>query len=280
MSSSPSGLARNRQPLTVLQLIPELNTGGAELSAIEVCVALTARGDRCFVASQGGRLEPELRAAGGTLLPFPAKTKLPWALRANARKLVTLVKSHGVDIIHARSRAPAWSGLWAARWANVPFVTTYHGAYAERGPAKKLYNSVMARGDITIANSAYTRDLILSRYASPPERVRVVHRGVDLTAFDQAAISDEARSELRAAWGLAPEDRIILQAARLTDWKGQHVVIDAAAAFLSQQATIGDRANWVVVLAGDAQGREAYRQGLIDHATRLGIGDAVKLVGH
>ncbi|MEM8627796.1 MAG: glycosyltransferase, partial [Pseudomonadota bacterium] len=104
MSNSPTGLARNRHPLTVLQLIPELNTGGAELSAIEVCAALTARGDRCFVASQGGRLEPELRAAGGTLLPFPAKTKLPWALRANARKLVTLVKSLGVDIIHARSR--------------------------------------------------------------------------------------------------------------------------------------------------------------------------------
>ena len=160
MPSSPS------HALTVLQVIPSLETGGAERAVIEIAAALTRRGDRALVASKGGRLEGELKAAGGELMRLPTATKNPLAILANARRLVRLIRAEKVDIVHARSRAPAWSALLACRRTGVPFVTTFHGIYGEKKRAKRLYNSVMARGDAIIANSHYTARLIRERYGT------------------------------------------------------------------------------------------------------------------
>src|SRR5205807_1428328 len=134
-------------------------------------------------------------------------------------------REQGVDLIHARSRAPAWSALLAARRAGVPFVTTYHGAYAETNAAKRFYNGVMARGDVVIANSVYTADLIAGRYGTARQRIAVIHRGVDIHQFDPARVAPERVAALRARWGADDATRVILQAARLTGWKGQSVLI-------------------------------------------------------
>ena len=120
---------------------------------------------------------------------------------ANARAIARIVRKEGVDLVHARSRAPAWSALLAARRAQVPFVTTYHGAYGETNAAKRLYNGVMARGDVMIANSGYTADLIAQRYGTPRQRIAVIHRGVDTAKFDPARIAPERVAALRARWG-------------------------------------------------------------------------------
>src|SRR5918998_47869 len=125
----------------------------------------------------------------------------------------------GVALIHARSRAPAWVALGAARALNLPFVTTYHGSYAGRSSVKILYNSVMARGDAVIANSHYTADLIRSLYPQTADRIRVIHRGTDFAAFTPSAVAPERVESLRRAWGVAPHERIVLLAARLTGWK-------------------------------------------------------------
>ena len=142
---------------TILQVIPHLAAGGAERTTIEVTEALTAAGAKSLVASAGGRLEAELAKAGGELIRIEnLPTKNPIAIHANAGLLARIAKERNVTLIHARSRAPAWSALWAARRTKLPFVTTYHGVYNAKGGLKRLYNSVMARGDKVIANSDFT----------------------------------------------------------------------------------------------------------------------------
>lgn len=259
---------------TILQIIPELATGGAELSAIEIAAAVVRAGGRAIVLSEGGRMADRLASVGGELVIFPAATKNPMKLLANATAIERIARKENVDLIHARSRAPAWSALIAARRAKLPFVTTYHGIYNEKGHAKRLYNSVMARGDIVIANSRYTADIVKKRYATPEERIRVIYRGVDLEAFDPAVVSAERVKNLRDKWGVTDEQRIVLHAARLTKWKGQGDVIAAA-------ARIRDKVrDCVFILAGDAQGRDDYRQGLLDQIASAGLEAIVRLVGH
>jgi len=268
-------VARDRP--TILQIVPRLDTGGAELSTVEIAEALVRAGGRALVlAEPGGRLIGRVAAAGGELIPFPAAAKNPISLLVNARAMARLVRAQGIDLVHARSRAPAWSALMAARRARVPLVTTYHGAYGETNAAKRFYNGVMARGDIVIANSGYTADLIAARYATPRQRISVIHRGVDIRRFDPAHIEAGRVGALRARWGVNECTRVVLQMARLTAWKGQGVLIEAAA----RLKAAGKLQGAVVVLAGDAQGRDAYAQGLRAQVEEADLGAFVRFVGH
>ncbi len=142
--------------------------------------------------------------------------------------LSRLIEERGVDLVHARSRAPAWSAFLAARRTGRPFVTTYHGAYGDPGPFKSAYNSVMGRGDRVIANSRYTADLIASRHQAARQRIRIIYRGVDEGVFDPSAVEPGAVARLRERWGVPPETKIVLQAARLTGLKGHRQTIEAA----------------------------------------------------
>lgn len=261
---------------TILQIIPRLDTGGAELSTVEIVEAVVRAGGRALVLTEGGRLVGRVEAGGGEIVPFPAGTKNPARIMLNARRLARLVEAENVDLLHARSRAPAWSALMAARAAERPFVTTYHGAYSETNAVKRLYNGVMARSDIVIANSAYTARLIETRYATPASRVRVVHRGLDELAFAPDRVIPDRIAALRERWRVAPGTRVVLHAARLTGWKGQHVLI-AAAGQLARRGALGDA---VIVLAGDAQGRGDYVASLERQIAQAGLGGRVRLVGH
>lgn len=260
----------------ILQVIPDLHAGGAEITTIEVAEAVTRGGGTALVASRGGRLEPELARAGGVLIPFPAEVKNPLRMARNALALLRLARERKVALIHARSRAPAWSALAAARLGGIPFVTTYHGAYNQKNRFKSFYNSVMARGDRVIANSEFTAELIRSRHPAARDRIAVIHRGVDLDRFDPARVSEARVQALRAAWGARPEELIILHAARLTRWKGQERVIDAAARLKAD----GALENVLFILAGDDQGRINYGAGLQVRIASLGLHDKVKVVGH
>lgn len=264
------------QAPTILQIVPQLDTGGAELSTIEIVEALVRVGARALVATEGGRMAERVTALGGEIIVMPLESKNPATILANGRRLARAVRTHSVSLLHARSRAPAWSALMAARRTHVPFVTTYHGAYGERGRLKRLYNSVMARGDVVIANSRYTADLIRGRYGALAGTPWIIPRGVDIARFSSSAIDQERRQRLRSAWGVGPGQRVILHAARLTTWKGQQSLIDAIAR-LNAEGRLGDA---VLILAGDAQGREDYADGLRRRAAEQGIADCVRLVGH
>jgi len=238
--------------------------------------AIVAAGGRALVLAEAGRLEKRLAAAGGELIAFPAASKNPFKMLANARAIARISAAESVDLIHARSRAPAWSGLIAARTLAIPFVTTYHGAYGEGNAAKRAYNSVMARGDVVIANSRYTADLIAERYGTPRNRIAVIHRGVDGSLFDPEGVPPDRLAALRRGWAVAATAPIILQAARLTAWKGQGVLIEAAA----RLKAAGRLQSALVVLAGDAQGRDGYVHMLQSQIDAGGLAPSVRLVGH
>jgi glycosyltransferase involved in cell wall biosynthesis len=260
---------------TVLQIIPEMDAGGAERTTVDMAEALSHRGARALVATEGGRLIGELQTKGGVWIPFPAKTKNPFLMMMNARKLMRICLEERVCLIHARSRAPAWVALMAARTLNLPFVTTYHGSYSGKSAIKVLYNSVMARGDRVIANSHYTSDLIMKAYPAAKSRLRVIHRGTDMMVFSPATVSSERVDAIRTQWKLQPHERAVLLAARLTEWKGQKVLIEAARLLKNQGVN-----DVVFILAGDAQGRTAYVRELDSLITSLGLSECVRHVGH
>jgi glycosyltransferase involved in cell wall biosynthesis len=276
--SGAAFLSKSSHPLagrTILQIIPELEAGGAERTAVDVAAGLAQAGARALVATEGGRLVGELQAKGGVWVPFPAASKNPFAMLVNVRRLARICHDERVAIVHARSRAPAWVALGAARSLSLPFVTTYHGSYAGRSSVKVLYNSVMARGDVVIANSHYTADLIRSVHPQAGDRIRVIHRGTDFSVFSPAAVAPERVEALRKAWGVAPHQRIVLLAARLTGWKGQKVLIEAAAKLRDAGLTdVG------FVLAGDPQGRDSYVKELDSLIASRNLKGIVRRVGH
>jgi glycosyltransferase involved in cell wall biosynthesis len=261
---------------TILQIIPSLDTGGAELSTLEITHAISESGGRALVATSGGRLASQIKVFGGEWIEFPAATKNPALMLANAIQLATLIKRENVSLIHARSRAPAWSALWAARRTGIPFITTYHGAYAETNALKRAYNSVMARGDIVIANSAYTANLIKTRYTTPDDRIRIIHRGVEPLAFNRQSITPARIKTIRESWFISPDCPVILQPARLTRWKGQTVLIDAVAS-LARAGRLGEART---IMAGDNQGRVAYTQELLNQIDAAGLNHRVRATGH
>lgn len=263
--------------MKVLQVIPELNAGGAERTTLEIAEALTAAGHEAVVASCGGRLEAELEHLGGRLVRMDAKTKNPITLRRNATRLASVIREQGVDLIHARSRAPAWSAFWAAKQTGIPYVTTYHGTYNARSALKRLYNSVMARGERVIANSEFIADHVRKEHAFAADRITIIPRGVDLRRYTPGEIPQDRLRAQSDTWALPDDGAIrLLLPARLTRWKGQEVAIDALAQLKTRDwATLPH-----LVLAGDDQGRHDYTQGLKNRIQQAGLQDHVHLVGH
>lgn len=262
---------------TILQVIPHLAAGGAERTTIEVAEALVGAGAKALVVSAGGRLEKELARVGGELIRLEtAPTKNPLEIRANANRIARLVTARKISLIHARSRAPAWSALWAARQTRIPFVTTYHGVYNAKGSLKRLYNSVMARGAKVIANSDYTARHIVQEHPWAADRIVTIHRGVDIAKFSPDAVTPARRDALAAAWKLAPDgDPVILLPGRLTGWKGHREAIAAAATLKSSSGT-----NWRMIFVGDPQGRDGYVAELKQLIASNGLDGRVTMVGH
>lgn len=261
--------------MTVLQIVPALETGGAERTAVDVSKALVESGHNSIIASAGGRMAAEITETGGEHVQIPLTARDPVTILINARRIAALARDHRVDIIHARSRAPAWSALLASRITGIPWVTTYHGIYSESGQLKRLYNSVMARSDAIVANSNYTADLIVERYGTDRKRISVIYRGTDLSRFRPDSISTKRKTALREKWSIGVRQRVVLNVARLTGWKGQEVLIEAAC-----RGQLAERENLVFILAGDDQGRGQYRSQLETLAERLGAGSRIRLVGH
>ena len=257
---------------TILQILPALDAGGVERTAVDVAAALAAVGARALVASEGGRLVADLEAAGGRHIPFPAASKNPVVMARNVGRLARLLRAEDVALLHARSRAPAWSALAAARVTATPFVTTAAGFHGGGGAPKRVYNSVMARGDAVIANSVFTAARLQALHGDLGGRLVVIPRGTDLARFDPAAVAPERAARLRADWRVPDDARVVLLLARLTSWKGQAVLLEAL-------ARLG-RPDVVAVFAGDAQGRDRYRADLAAQAAALGLAAQVRFPGH
>ncbi len=256
--------------------MPKLDTGGAERATVDVARALTREGFAALVATEKGRMLRELFDAGGEWIELPLDSKAPHTLLANAFRLRELIRGRNIRLVHARSRAPAWSAFFAARTAGVPFVTTYHGIYNANGGIKRFYNSVMARGDVVIANSEWTAAHIAAEYRFKPKRLAVIPRGVDFTRFDPSKVSRDRIDALRGRWGVTSEETVILLPGRLTRWKGQAVLIDA----LARLKCAGSLKRVRAVLAGDPQGRSGYEAELRMKIAASELEGTVLIAGH
>jgi glycosyltransferase involved in cell wall biosynthesis len=257
---------------TVLQVLPALGAaGGVERGAVEVAGAIVRAGGRALVVSSGGPLVREVERAGGSHVALPVDSKNPFVVRANARRLAALIEREGVDIVHARSRAPAWSAWWAAKATKRRFVTTFHGTYGAGNWLKRRYNAVMTKGDRVIAISAFIAGHVRQVYGVPAARIRIVHRGVDLGQFDPKLVTAERVVKLATAWRLTDGLPVVMLPGRLTRWKGQTVFLDAI-------ARLG-RNDVRAVLVGGADGREGFRAELERQIARLGLESVARLVG-
>ncbi len=260
--------------MNILQVVPELNAGGVERTTIEIAHALCIGGHRAHVASEGGRLEDELKTAGGVLHRLPVSSKNPFLVRANTRALVNLITAHNIDLIHVRSRAPAFATRAAAKKTNIAFVTTYHGIYNANSKLKRAYNAVMTKGQMVIANSEFTKAHIIKEHGTPESKITVIPRGVDMDAYDPANITAKDIQACRQNWGVSGTLPILLLPGRLTRWKGQLVAIEALA-HLHKTGTNAD-----LVLLGDAQGRTEYIRELKDVAESLGVAKHIFIAPH
>ena len=261
---------------TLLQVVPELETGGAEQTTLDVAQAVVRAGGTALVATRGGRMTARLEADGGRLALMPVQSKNPLIMLGNAARLIALIREENVSIVHVRSRAPAFSALWAAHVTRTPFVATYHGIYKAQWGLKRWYNAVMTRGDLVIANSDYTRDHVVAEHHVAADKLVTIPRGVDLERFDPARVTPERIKALRDAWSIARDDRtIILLAGRLTRIKGHLTVVEAARRLAAQ-----GRRDFLILFAGDDQGRTGYAAEVEAAIQAAGVGESVKIVGH
>ena len=258
---------------TVLQVLPALGAaGGVERGTVEIAEAIVRAGGRALVVSAGGPLVREVERAGAVHVALPVASKNPFVMRANADRLAALIEREGVDIVHARSRAPAWSAWVAARRTGRRFVTTFHGTYGAANWFKRRYNTIMTRGERVIAISAFIAGHVRQFYGVPSTRIRIVHRGVDLGRFDAKLVTAERVVTLATAWRLTDGLPVVMLPARLTRWKGHTVFLDAI-------ARLG-RSDVRAVLVGGAAGRENFRAELEGRIARLGLESMVRLVDH
>jgi glycosyltransferase involved in cell wall biosynthesis len=268
-TDTSTGAAEPRsRPPAVLQVLPSLITGGVERGTIEMAQALVAAGWQAVVASSGGPLVREIERAGARHVTLPLASKNPLVMRANISRLVEVIEQHTIDIVHARSRAPAWSALWATRRTGRHFVTTFHNAYGEGSRLKHIYNSVMAKGERVIAISDFVGTHVAQVYGVSSDRLRVIPRGVDFVRFAPDHIGAERLVTLARQWQLPDGAPVVMLPGRLTRWKGQLVLIEAIALLGRSDVRC------LFVGSGDAR----YRRELEAHAAKLGLGGAVEIV--
>lgn len=260
------------QKPVVLQVLPEMEHGGVEVGTVEIASALQENGITNFVASAGGRMVYDLNRIKVPHFTLQLKTKNPLKLYLNSLKLEKIIKENGINIVHARSRAPAWSAYWAAKRAGVKFMTTFHGTYG-LGPKglKKVYNRVMTYGQIVIAISNHIKNHMLANYEIDENKIRLIHRCVDVEKFSPTAVSQE-RIVRAIQENQLPEDLpIISLIGRITRWKGQHLLLEALSKIKNR--------NFYCLIVGSDQGRVKYSEELKKLVKQYGLESQVKFIG-
>ena len=255
--------ADDRRRPVILQIVPRLDIGGAERGTVDIARAVVEAGGTALVVSEGGTLETELLRAKARHIVLPVASKSPYTIQRNIGRLVDLIRAEDVDLVHVRSRAPAWSALSAARRTGRPFVTTFHAPYNAGGSLKRRYNSIMARGDRVIAISEFIARHVRETYGVGEDRLRRIHRGVDIVGLDPSAVSSERVASLAARWNLPDGVPVVMLPGRLARWKGQHVMIEA-------MAQLG-RQDVVCLLVGVGAGHEGLRRELEQDIAARGL---------
>ena len=265
--------------LNVLQVIPKLGYGGAETGCYDIAHFLKENDCGSFIATSGGELLKFVKKEKVKVLRLPVHSKNPLLIIFNALMLSLYIIIHRIDIVHARSRAPAWSCYFACLLTNKNFVTTFHGTYNFKSNIKKFYNSVMLRAKLTIAGSNFIFNHInenYNEYLNKEKKLRVIFRGINIDYYNPKNISVLKQEKLKKEWGLSSNEFTILLPGRLTYWKGQEKFIESLNVLIEDYNTI----NFQAIILGSDQGRKVYSKKLINLVERYNLNKKVKFIQH
>ena len=265
--------------LNVLQVIPTLGYGGAETGCYDIAHYLPENECRSFIATSGGELLKYVKKDKVKILRLPVHSKNPVLIIFNALVLVIYIIINRINIIHARSRAPAWACYFACLLTNRVFVTTFHGTYNFKSKFKKFYNSIMLKSKLTIAGSNFIFSHInenYSEYLNKEKKLRVIFRGINLDYYNSKNISILKQEKLKQEWNLSSNQFTILLPGRLTYWKGQEMFIESLNILIEDY----DKANFQAVILGSDQGRKVYKKKLINLVERYNLNKKVKFIQH
>ena len=272
MSNSYSSYKNKR----ILQIIPSMEIGGAERTVLEITAFLKNTNYTSLVLTSGGKLIKDLEKLNIEVVRYPIDKKNPLLIIKNIIELKKLFIEKNIDLIHVRSRAPAWSAIFAARSLKIPIVTTWHGHVSNSSWFKKKYNSIMHKGNALIANSNYTAENINKIYKIDKDKIDIIPRGVNTEKFKASNFSDEEKIKIKKEWKVFDQNKIILLLpARLTRWKGHEVVIKAIGLLKNEEFF----KNIVCLFAGNQKGSERYIQNLKETIASLSLDDKIKLIG-
>ncbi len=265
--------------LKVLQVIPKLGYGGAETGCYDIAHYLPENGCKSFIVTSGGELLKFVDKNKVKVFRLPVQSKNPILILINALILTFIILFNNISIIHARSRAPAWSCLLASKITSRKFVTTFHGTYNFKSNLKKLYNSVMVRSDLIIAGSNFIFSHIkenYSNYLNQKKKLLVVFRGINVDYFDPTTKLETEEKKLLKQWEIEKDKKIILLPGRLTTWKGQEVFIEAINLV---NIELGYEAFYAVILGSD-QGRDLYKKKLIRLSEQYRLTKQLRFIDH
>ena len=265
--------------LKVLQVIPKLGYGGAETGCYDIAHYLPENNCESFIVTSGGELLKFVDKKKVKVITLPVHSKNPLLIIFNSLALIGIILFHNISIIHARSRAPAWSCLLASKLTGRKFVTTFHGTYNFNNNFKKFYNSVMVRSNLIIAGSNFIFSHIKEKYSNyldAEKKLRVIFRGINVDYFDPTTKMEEDEKKLLNKWEIKKDKKIILLPGRLTSWKGQEVFIEAINLV---NIDLGYEAFNVVILGND-QGRDLYKKKLIRLAEQYRMKNQIRFIDH
>ena len=265
--------------LKVLQVIPKLGYGGAETGCYDIAHYLPENDCGSFIVTSGGELLKFIDKKKVKIIKLPVHSKNPLIIFINFLALVAIILVNNISIVHARSRAPAWSCLLAAKITGRKFVTTFHGTYNFNNKIKKFYNSVMVRSDLIIAGSNFIFSHIkdnYTKYLNAKKKLLVIFRGINVDYFDPTTKLDSDEKKLLKKWQIEKDKKIILLPGRLTGWKGQEVFIEAINLV---NIELGYEAFYAVILGSD-QGRDLYKKKLIRITEQHRLNNQVKFIDH
>ena len=263
--------------INVLQVIPKLGFGGAETGCYDIAHYLPENNCKSFIVTSGGELIKFVDKKKVKLIKLPVQSKNPLLILFNSIILVGIILFYNITIVHARSRAPAWSCLIATKITRRKFVTTFHGTYNFSGKLKKFYNSVMLRSDLIIAGSNFIFSHIKDNYSEflkPSKKFLVIFRGINVDYFENSTKLESDEKKLLQKWGINKEKKIILMPGRLTSWKGQKLFIQA---INLTKIELGYEAFNAIIL-GSEQGRDLYKKELINLVEQHHLINQIKFV--
>ena len=265
--------------LKVLQVIPKLGYGGAETGCYDLAHYLHENNCTSFIATSGGDLIKFIDKKKVKLFRLPVHSKNPLIIIFNTLALILIILINGISIVHARSRAPAWSCFFATKITGKKFVTTFHGTYNFKNRIKKFYNSVMVRSNLIIAGSNFIFSHInknYSKYLGIKKKLLVIFRGINVDYFDPSTTTETQEKQLLIDWQIDKSKKIILLPGRLTSWKGQESFIEALSLVNKE---LGYNSFYAVILGSD-QGRNVYRKKIVRLVEQHRLTKQVKFIKH